>query len=338
MRLNLLYQFNEKYVPFAGVSIYSALWNNKDIENICIYILGENLSRASINKMKQMVSEFHREIVFIDTEVLVNKMKSIGMPTYRGSYAANMRLFFDEILSEPIDRMLYLDSDTIVNNQLDELIGMNLRGKTIGMVLDSLGASHKGQIGLSAEDDYYNSGVIMFDVQRWREHRYSYKIAEHVKKKRNNYPAPDQDLLNVICKGDILRLDAKYNFQPVHSVFSDRQYLKIMHPGVYYHKEQLVVSRKKIYIYHCFRFIGEFPWHKDNVHPFNALFDYYLQMSPWRDHQKAKADVGGVLKIEKVLFKALPRTVFLFIFKVAHALFLYNSNKESLKNKINKLM
>ena len=62
------------------------------------------------------------------------------MPTYRGSYAANMRLFLDEVLDESVDKVLYLDADTIVNNQLDELIKIDLKGKTIGMVLDSLGA------------------------------------------------------------------------------------------------------------------------------------------------------------------------------------------------------
>ena len=338
MCLNLLYQFNEKYVPYAGVSIYSALQNNQHMEKICVYILGENISDDSKNQLEQMLSEFCREIIFVNTELLIHKMKSMKMPTYRGAYAANMRLFLDEVLDESVDKVLYLDADTIINNQLDELIEIDLNGKTIGMVLDSLGASHKKQIGLSAKDDYYNSGVIIFDMKKWRQRGYSHKIVEHVKQERNNYPAPDQDLLNVVCRGDTFRLDVKYNFQPVHSVFSDRQYLKIMRPKIYYKKEQLKQSRENVCIYHCFRFIGEFPWHKENVHPYSAMFDYYLQMSPWRDYKKETAEMGSLLRIEKILFKILPKTIFLCIFKLAHALFLYRSNKDSLKNRINKLI
>lgn len=338
MKLNLLYQFNEKYVPYAGVSIYSALWNNKHMENISIYILGENISDNSRNKLKQMVSEFYREIIFINTNFLIEKMKSMNMPTYRGSYAANMRLFVDEVLDEAVDKILYLDADTIVNKRLDELLKIDLDGKAIGMVLESLGASHKKQIGLSAEEDYYNSGVILFDMGQWRKQGYSQKIAEHVKYKRNNYPAPDQDLLNVVCRGDIKRLDAKYNFQPFHAVFNDTLFSKVMRPKVYYSKEQLAESRKDICIYHCFRFIGEFPWHRNNVHPYKPVFESYLQMSPWKKYEKDVADIGSVLKIEKVLFKILPKSIFLCIFKIAHALFLYQSNQDSLKNRVNKLM
>lgn len=338
MRLNLLYQFNEKYVPYAGVSIYSALWNNKHIEKICVYILGENLNENSKKKIEQMVSEFCRDVVFVDTESLINKMKSMDMPTYRGSYAANMRLFLDEVLDESVDKVLYLDADTVVNGQLDKLIKMDLEDNALGMVLESLGASHKKQIGLSEEEDYYNSGVILFDMKHWRECRYSHKIVEHVKYERNNYPAPDQDLLNVVCKGNIKRLEARYNFQPFHVAFSDKLYLKIMRPEVYYNREQLETSRENVCIYHCFRFIGEFPWHKNNVHPYNEIFDNYMRMSPWSDYQKATADVGSILKIEKVLFKFLPRGVFLCIFKLAHALFLYQSNRDSLKNRVNRWM
>lgn len=338
MRLNLLYQFNEKYAPYAGVSIFSVLQNNKEMDEIYVYVLGENLTEESQAKMQKMVSDFQRKLVFIDATKLILKMQELDMPAYRGSYAANMRLFLDEVLDESVDKVLYLDADTIVDGSLTGLLNTDMQGKAIGMVLDSLGESHKGQIGLAESDGYYNSGVILFDMSKWREQKYSAKIAAHVAEKRNNYPAPDQDLLNVVCKDDIFRLDIAYNFQPIHAVFSDKQYLTIMRPKIYYDKMQLSCARKQIVIYHFFRFIGEFPWHKDNLHPYNNLFDLYLRQSPWKSYQKQPACLSKVLKIERGLFKRLPRGLYLCIFKVAHAFFLHQSNKQSLRNKTNKLM
>lgn len=338
MRLNLLYQFNEKYAPYAGVSITSVLVNNLQAEEIRIYILGEDLTEESKRKLQNLAEKYQRNLMFLDSEKLILKMKALDMPTYRGSYAANMRLFLDEVLDEAVDRVLYLDADTVVNTGLDELFTLDMHGKTIGMVLDSLGESHKEQIGLSAEDEYFNSGVILFDMKKWRGNRYSERIVRHVIEKRSHYPAPDQDLLNVICKGDILCLNAEYNLQPVHAVFPDKQYMRIMHPQTYYSAENLIEARKKVTIYHCFRFLGEFPWHRNNVHPYNDVFDYYLRQSPWSDYQKVMEDTGVVLKVEKVLYRILPKSVFLFIFKLAHGLFLYKSNKDSLKNKVNKMM
>lgn len=337
-RLDVLYQFNEKYVPYAGVSIFSVLHHNKHLSEIYIYIMGEELSQDARTMIEKMVSAYHRKIIFIDTEHLVEKMKTIDLPAYRGSYAANMRLFLDEVLDESVRRVLYLDSDTIVAAQLDELFRMDMHGKAIGMVLDSLGYSHKKQIGLSKTNDYYNSGVILFDMQKWREQEYSKKIVQHIKERRNNYPAPDQDLLNIVCKNDILRMDIKYNFQPIHAAFSDKQFLRVMHPEVYYDEKQINEARGHVVIYHCFRFLGEFPWHEGNLHPFCRVFDKYLIHSPWKDYNKEKADPGLTIRIEKVLYRILPGILFLPIFKIAHTLFLYQSERDALKNKTNKLM
>ena len=118
MKLNLLYQFNEKYAPYAGTSVFSVLQNNKEADEINIYILGEGLSEVSQNKLRRMISDFGRRAVFVETGKLVRKMKTLDMPAYRGSYAANMRLFLDEVLDKSVDRVLYLDSDKIVYKSL----------------------------------------------------------------------------------------------------------------------------------------------------------------------------------------------------------------------------
>lgn len=338
MRLNLLYQFNEKYAPYAGVSIFSVLQNNKDMEEIQVYILGEELSDESMNRLQWLAADFGRMISFIETGELIVKMKALDMPAYRGSYAANMRLFPDEVLDESVDKLLYLDADTIVNGSLVDLLRMDMRGKTLGMILDSLGGSHKGQIGLAKTDEYFNSGVILFDMSRWRSWKYSEKIEKHVTEQRNNYPAPDQDLLNIVCRNDIFRLDVIYNFQPIHSAFTGTQFFRVMRPKVYYSRQRLEEAQEKVVIYHCFRFIGEFPWHKDTLHPFTEVFDEYLEKSPWKDYRKETIPLGLLIKIERILYQMLPRSVFLPIFRVAHALFVYQSNRDTLKNKTNKLM
>ena len=338
MDINLLYQFNEKYAPYAGVSIYSVLLNNQKAEQMCVYILGENLSEESVTKLKAMVHDFGRTIVFLDSKPLITKMKELDMPTYRGSYAANMRLFLDEVLGDEVEKILYLDADTVVDADLQTLFQMDMQGKTIGMVLDSLGEAHKLEIGLGEQDAYYNSGVILFDLQKWREKQYSAQIAQHVAQKRNNYPAPDQDLLNVVCCRDIFQLDLRYNFQPIHQAFAAKQFYRVMRPVVYYKEGQIQKAAAETVIYHCFRYLGEFPWHENNRHPFNAKFDEYLRKSPWKDYRKQKADAGLVIRIEKLLYVVLPKGLFLPIFKVAHKMFLQRSNKESLQNKTNRLM
>ena len=136
--MNILYQFNEKYVPYAGVSITSLLENNREAESISIYILGEQITAASKSKLEALVKKYNRSIFFKDTKSIIEQMKQIGIPAYRGSYAANIRLFCPMFLDESVDKIIYLDADTIVTGSLKELTDLKMGNDAIAMVLDSL--------------------------------------------------------------------------------------------------------------------------------------------------------------------------------------------------------
>lgn len=337
-KIDVLYQFNEKYAPYAGVSITSLLENNRHFGEIRIFILGEGLSRESSRRLTEAVSGYGREIIFIDTESQIKKMKEINMPAYRGSYAANLRLFLPYLVDETVEKILYLDADTAVTGRLDGLLTAAGGDRPLYMVLDSLGMKHKEEIGLGAEDLYYNSGVILFNLREWKRRKLSDKIADHVKHVRSNYPAPDQDLLNVVCRGQIGTLPPQYNFQPVHVAFPIHSYCKIYTNVGYYTEDELEQAKENVCIYHFFRFLGEFPWDKGNIHPDKGIFDEYLQRSLWKDYEKKETKPGMVFAIEKRLYALLPGPVFLRIFKLAHRLFIKKSNKMSLEDKVNPVM
>lgn len=338
MNLNVLYQINDKYAPYAGASLTSLFENNKHLPSIRVYILGEKLSKVSEARFRAMAAKYGRQLTFVKTDPLVVMMKKMGMPTYRGSYAANMRLFLPFVLADDVDRLLYLDADTIVDGPLDELITMPMDGHPIAMCLDSLVRLHKTRLGFTSADYYYNSGMILFDMIAWRSLRCSERIANHVKNVRAMYPSPDQDLINVVLKGEILKLPPRYNIQPIYLAFSIKDYFKTFGGRGFYAQKEVQNALSCPVIYHFFRFVGEFPWNSDNVHPDNDLFDKYIKMSPWNDYIKRPANTGAVLKFEKILYKNISKSVFIKLFRLAYEYFIYKANKDSMKCKINKLM
>lgn len=323
LKLNVLYQFNEKYAPFAGVSITSLLENNKKMDEINIYILGESLLDASIQALKSLAAKYSRNIIFKKTIATIQDMKKWGMPSYRGAYSANLRLFLPLLLddTEMNGRILYLDADTIVVKSLEELLGIDMEDYALAMALDALGAKHKEAIGLQADDFYYNSGVILFEMKNWRKYKCTERIIEYLKMGHTHYTAPDQDLLNIICKKEIMCISPCYNLQPVHLIFRIKDYYKCYEKRAYYNIRQLEEAIDDTVIFHCFRFLGEFPWHYNNLHPCNSLFDKYLSMSPWRDYTKEKADSTIFMKVEKLLFRCLPHGLFLRIFVFMHNIY-----------------
>lgn len=338
MKIDVLYQFNEKYAPYAGTSITSLFESNRHLNEIRVFILGEGLLPESVRRLRETGKRYGRQIAFIDTSALIGKMQAMNMPSYRGSYAANMRLFLAELLDSSVSRLLYLDADTIVAGKLDALIDLDMKECPIAMVQDSLVRRHKQRLGFAPEESYFNSGVILFDMDRWKKEKCSERIAEHVKQVRAHYPSPDQDLLNVVCRGNIRVLPPKYNLQPIHLAFSVNSYLRCFGGRGYYHQDTVEHAKKHPVIYHFFRFVGEFPWNKNNVHPDNDIFDCYLEKSCWKDYVKEPAEAGLVLKIEKVLYRILPRGLFIYLFRAAYEWFIYQANKDSLKQRIHKMM
>lgn len=338
MNLNVLYQFNEKYAPYAGASITSLLENNTHFDRIDIFILGEGLSQFSAARFRSLSAKYGRSLTFVHTENLIALMKEMNMPSYRGSYAANMRLFLSFILDDNVDRLLYLDADTIVTGKLNELCTMDMGDHPIAMCLDSLVRKHKKRLKFDMADFYYNSGVILFSMKKWREKHCSERIADHVKNVRAWYPSPDQDLINVVLKGEIMKLSPRYNIQPAYLAFPLKSYFRTFGGKGFYTPDELRSGLVSPVIYHFFRFVGEFPWHRNNVHPDNDLFDKYIALSPWSDYVKQPSDTGITLKLEKFLYKRIPRRLFIRLFRIAYEDFIKKANRDSLKYKTNRMM
>ncbi len=336
-KLDVLYQFNEKYAPYAGISLTSLFENNRAFENITVYVFAEDVTEYSMDLFNKLVQKYGRKICFIDTKEIIKEMQDLGIPKYRGSYTTNMKMFAPKYMSKEVNRLLYLDSDTIICGSLEKLITIDMESKPIAMVLDSLGIKHKVIVGLKKEDAYYNGGVMLFDIEQWNKSRCTERIVAHAKHVRAHYICPDQDLINVVLHGEIKRLGAEYNFQPIHSAYTYNQYYKYFGYQNYYSSKELIWALQHLKILHTFRYLGEFPWHKDNLHPHTPYFNKYMAISLWSNYKKEETDWNGLtFKFERWLYRHLPRTFFLPVFKLGFDIFSMKAERDSLKNRENK--
>lgn len=333
--MNILYQFNEKYAPYACVSMTSLFVNNTEEDEIIIYALVESdVAARTREKLQRNAELYHRKIFFLDTVELVESMKKMGIPTYRGSYSANFKMFVTEFLDESVERLLYIDSDTIIEDSLHFFYYSDLQGKAIAMSIDTLGMRHKLQIGIREDEDYYNTGVILYDLKTWRAHCCEQKIIDFVKNAGRSYPAPDQDIINLALKGDILRADMRYNLQPHHMVYSYDALKRFFYSDCYYTAKEVESAMASPVILHTYRFLGQFPWHLDSLHPAARRFDQYLEKSVYRGAIRAETDNNGMtFKIERWLYTWMPKNVFLKIFEMNFAHFFKKAERLARKRK-----
>ena len=140
------------------------------------------------------------------------------------SIASLARLYLADILKDE-DIILYLDTDTLVIDNLSSLWKLNLYNYYMAAVID-LGA-RKNLMTKNIDIDknnYVNSGVCLFNLKKIREDNKVKDLDYFVNNNKLMYP--DQDTLNVVFKNKILFLDNAYNSSPFTGQSKD---IKIYH-------------------------------------------------------------------------------------------------------------
>lgn len=329
-QLNVIYQSDENYAVFMGVSVYSLLVNNRDAEEITVYILDDGISERNKQRLSGMADRFDRKIVFLDIEEIGSNERVREFARYHGERKNKhsfYKLFLNQVLPADVMRVIYIDCDTLITGDLQELNETDLGACCIGMVYDALIYKAKKSLGLKLADVYYNSGVILFDMQKWRSLDCEEKMIENLKE-HGQYGTVDQDVLNLSFFGQVYPLPMRYNVQPHHLDFLPKSYFSVYpRRASYFNDVEIEDAVKNPTIIHFLRYMGKSPWNTDNRHPAAELFDRYLAESPWKDYVKQDKKLSFAHKVEVLLYRILPKTWYLRIFVTYHEAMIASSNR-----------
>ena len=132
--------------------------------------------------------------------------------------AAYYRLELPNLLPD-VDRIVYMDGDTAVFQDLSELITLDMKGNYILGFLDSIPtALRKFHIKNGV---VLCSGVLLMDLNALRKNHISEKFNEFLEANLGNIYQHDQTTINVVCQGKISTLPPKYgiwNFKNAQEV------------------------------------------------------------------------------------------------------------------------
>lgn len=315
--LNVLYACDDNYAPYTGVSITSLLENNKDIEQITIYLAEMGFSDDNKEKVKETVKKYGRRLVFVDTQKAQRQIERYQCQGWNGSIATWLRFFVLEQLPQDMNRILWLDSDTIVCSNLLELCDHDFQNHPIACVYDSLCYYERFRLGHSYADPYFNAGVIYFNLEYWRKNNVLDAMFQHLQSNIKYYSLNDQDLLNDYFHGQIQPLPQRYNCQGTHLAYSAMQYLSVYpwEETAYYSRSEIEKTVSDPAIIHFFRFLGDYPWHQGhNYHPARDLYEGWKTHSLWYENAGTPARRSVLFAAEKILFLILPKRVFLKLF------------------------
>lgn len=314
--LNILYVTDEKFAPIVGVSVTSMFENNPSEQiALTVYILTTDMGEENRALFSKLADRYHQNIQIIDVGQQLQKIEQLNLAQYRGSAMTNLRLFFDKFIPQEVQRILYVDADTIICGSLEYLAELDMNEKMLAMVYDAYGdiiATENQQ-----DTTYYNAGVILVDCEKWREDMWRRRIVEFINCNGAQFAHPDQDIYNILCNDEIMRLPINYNFQPVHQLYQDEIFFNHLGKNKYYSKEEVANGRQQPIILHMIRMFGKNPWHENNKHPFYEQYKKYKEISYWNECPQDKNRLGILIYIEIILDKILPQKVFFPISLVA---------------------
>lgn len=284
--MNIVYASNEAYVRHMAASMVSLLEKNQGARQLTIYVLSIGITEESRKKLSGMVEQYGRRLCFIELSDIRRKFE-FDVDTRGFDISAMGRLFVGRLLPQKVIRVLYLDCDTIVTGPLGKLWNQDLQGKILGAVMEpTIYQAVRSDIGLGEGEPYFNSGVLLIDLKRWRDARAEQKLLDFYRSKDGSLFACDQDTINGGLKGEILSLSPRYNFFPNYRYFPYRELVRCSKVYRQVGKEEFRKAKRCPYIIH---YAGdERPWLSGNLNHYRKAYEEALSLTPWAGAEKER--------------------------------------------------
>lgn len=265
---------NDKYCAFCGVTIASIIDNASENTFFDVKVLYSELSYSKIKKFEGL-SNSKCKIKCVDVSAYIDGRNYYdGVTNYTNHITKETfyRLLIPEIFSE-LDRIIYLDCDLVVCADLTELYETELEGKTIGAVysVEQWEKDNKGFLPNDDPHEWFNAGVMVIDIKKYNEKGYAERCREELAKQV--FDVGDQDLLRLVCYGDVHYLPFEWNVMWHH-----------IHNGGYGLKDN------NRFLYNAAKEAPKIVHYSGNVKPWNIpnteLSDYffrYAKKTPFYD-------------------------------------------------------
>ena len=181
------------------------------------------------------------------------------------------KLLIPELIPKNIDRILYLDVDIVVNGSIKELYNLDIKDNFFAAAADFIinkkDIEYKKRLGMGKNDNYFNSGVILFDMEKFRQEYTLDKALKYIKINGHQFKFHDQEVLNGMYFKQCYMLDNIYNYITMFTSPLDL---------VKYYTIDLWKDNKNILIH----FANLKPWNTNYIGKYENYFWKYAQLSP----------------------------------------------------------
>lgn len=220
--LPIVFAFNNDYSRYFSVALQSLIENSNNDKNYDIIIFSSDIKERNIKMLLRMVPPNFSLRFYNPTNYIRNTFQSFNLETKQyWSVEMYYRIFIPLVMWK-YERVLYLDSDIVINNNIDELFRISFDNKEIMAVCDTTSPElylsknfsrreHiKKVLGLEDETKYFNSGVLLFNISLIDIQQYTKRILKSSQITTLLYP--DQDILNILFEKRVKLISGEWNY------------------------------------------------------------------------------------------------------------------------------
>ncbi|PAE12567.1 hypothetical protein CHI02_09045 [Niallia circulans] len=317
-KLNIVYSVDNNYIQHFVASLTSLLENYLGESKINIVVIDGGIEVCKKKFLVELVDKYNATLSFekINNEQLngVNLKGHIAEAAYYRLMIPD--LFFDN----NIEKVVYLDCDVIVRDDIRKLWDINIGDCVIGAIkLNEYNGYDK--IDVPKDAHYFNSGVLVINLDKWRKEQITRKAFEYIKSYPEKLIAHDQSILNYLLYDKWYQINYKWNLRT--QLFS----LDYKTAG-FDNIESFEEVKDNPSIVHFTT--ASKPWHYVNNHPFKNEYFYYLDKSEFGYEKYPEKE--RLFSIDIILFgtgeNSKKITNYLSKFNLGVSLYLDNDNEK----------
>jgi lipopolysaccharide biosynthesis glycosyltransferase len=277
---------DERYVAHSAAMLHSVI-STSGPGVVAHYLHGPGLPEADAVKLERMFAEHSAEIVFHE----ITDPRLAGLPVQDlFGFAMWYRILLPELLPD-VDRLLYLDVDTIALQSIAPLWQLELGDAYLAAVTNVCMGHHRHrplELGIELVD-YFNSGVLLLNLDAMRSDDFVTLLLGRLAVEGPALLWPDQDALNRA---------AAARWKPLHPRWNSMNSLLTVHDhAVELFGEQAVTEAITDPAIRHFEGPGtNKPWHLLHDRAGQRLYREHRRSTPWPQYRLAGATPRNRLK------------------------------------------
>lgn len=320
--INIAIASDNNYLQLVGICLKSLFDTNKE-RRIHVHLLTNNIQDNELTPLYDITPAGNLLSAYplqnLESMLGVNVPSTISITSYA-------RLFLPSILPDNVDRVLYIDCDILFCDRIDEFYDAEIGNALIGGVHDLLlSPIYKKKLDIPANEVYFNAGVLLIPVRRWREERMQEQFIQYLVDHKGVVYHHDQGVINAVCRGRKYIAPPRYNVISNYFIYPYK-YVTDSTDGFYSEHVYKEASAKPAIIHFTGCIHGR-PWETQCSHPYRQRFLSTKADTPFKDIPLAPVRQNRISRFEATCYRHFP---FRFYYTMIRLIFWLSSLKKKL--------